>query len=187
MAVNTFDSGYIQGYSSGSWVGLSNNFTLTSSYQYQIEFYSVSSGPPYSNVVSGALKLNCSSGSGSATLSVSVSSTEHNVTDNLTSSSVSYSSGSWASFPLNAAQIAVINKAQYTSSYVGIKCASSTFQVSGAFSSYPPIIELTTSDGSIYVNVGGSWKQGIPFVNVNGSWKQGVAFINVGGSWKQGL
>ena len=40
--------------------------------------------------------------------------------------------------------------------------------------------------GSVRVNIGGTWKQGIPYVNVGGSWKKGVAYVNVGGSWKIG-
>ena len=41
--------------------------------------------------------------------------------------------------------------------------------------------------GSIWINVGGTWKQGEPWVNVSGTWKQGETYINVGGVWKQGI
>ena len=41
-------------------------------------------------------------------------------------------------------------------------------------------------DSSLSINVGGSWKKGIPYVKVSGVWKKGYAWVK-NGSWKQGV
>lgn len=46
-------------------------------------------------------------------------------------------------------------------------------------------IEVNFSN-SIYINVGGSWREGTPYINVGGSWREGTSWVNVGGSWKEG-
>lgn len=46
-------------------------------------------------------------------------------------------------------------------------------------------IEVNFSN-SIYINVGGSWREGAPYINVGGSWREGTSWVNVGGSWKEG-
>ena len=40
------------------------------------------------------------------------------------------------------------------------------------------------TNGNVYANVNGTWKEATMFVNVNGTWKEAQAKINVGGEWK---
>ena len=40
------------------------------------------------------------------------------------------------------------------------------------------------TNGNVYVNVNGTWKEATMFVNVGGTWKEAQAKINVGGEWK---
>ena len=37
---------------------------------------------------------------------------------------------------------------------------------------------------TVFVNIGGTWKEATMFVNVSGTWKEAQAKINVGGDWK---
>ena len=37
---------------------------------------------------------------------------------------------------------------------------------------------------TVFVNIGGAWKQGTMFVNVSGVWKQCFPKVNIGGVWK---
>ena len=37
---------------------------------------------------------------------------------------------------------------------------------------------------TVYVNVGGNWKQGTSFAKVNGEWKDGLTKMKVDGEWK---
>jgi hypothetical protein len=36
----------------------------------------------------------------------------------------------------------------------------------------------------LFVNVGGTWRDGDAYVNVGGTWKLGTPFVNAGGTWK---
>jgi hypothetical protein len=36
----------------------------------------------------------------------------------------------------------------------------------------------------LFVNVGGTWRDGDAYVNVGGAWKLGTPFVNAGGTWK---
>jgi hypothetical protein len=36
----------------------------------------------------------------------------------------------------------------------------------------------------LFVNVGGTWRDGDAYVNVDGTWKLGTPFVNAGGTWK---
>jgi hypothetical protein len=36
----------------------------------------------------------------------------------------------------------------------------------------------------LFVNVGGTWRNGDAYVNVGGTWKLGTPFVNAGGTWK---
>ncbi len=62
--------------------------------------------------------------------------------------------------------------------YMGLVCGSATDIV---------LTIQWESRSSLYLNVGGVWKQATPYVNVGGVWKQATAFANVGGVWKQGI
>ncbi len=36
----------------------------------------------------------------------------------------------------------------------------------------------------LFVNVGGTWRDGDAYVNDGGTWKLGTPFVNAGGTWK---
>lgn len=39
--------------------------------------------------------------------------------------------------------------------------------------------------GTVYLNVGGSWKRAVPHLNAGGTWKKSIAYTNSGGVWKR--
>ena len=41
-------------------------------------------------------------------------------------------------------------------------------------------------DNAVHINVGGTWKKGVPYVKVNGTWKAGKIYVNVNRTWKEG-
>ena len=99
-----------------------------------------------------------------------------------TISNYTHTANVWNEITLNAAQVTMVG-------------ANSTFYVQLSFYSSPDIyaaggnaIHLYVPDmGSIRVNVGGTWKLGIPYTNIGGAWKQGTAYVNIGGAWKTGI
>ena len=42
----------------------------------------------------------------------------------------------------------------------------------------------SSPDSLIWINVGGTWKQGTPFIKQMGTWRQGIPKIKIGGNWK---
>lgn len=71
----------------------------------------------------------------------------------------------------------------YTATSGGTKITSST---TVSITANQTLYAQWESAGTIWVNVNGEWKKGIPWVKVSGEWKQGVAKVNVNGSWKSG-
>lgn len=60
------------------------------------------------------------------------------------------------------------------------------FWSGGSGSSHNFIAGPDIVDNAVHINVGGTWKTGVPYVNVNGTWKAGKIYINVNGTWKEG-
>ena len=73
-----------------------------------------------------------------------------------------------------------------TGSYTGQALATALGRNISSSNQLVTIYANWESAGTIWVNVNGAWKKGIPWVNVNGTWKKGVAKVNVSGSWKSG-
>lgn len=70
--------------------------------------------------------------------------------------------------------------------------ATSSDATSGSTGSYTPTKDITLyatweKTTSAWVNVNGTWEQGIPWVNDNGTWKKGVLSANDNGTWKDGI
>ena len=124
--------------------------------------------------------LPASSGWFSATLYVGTNS--NNMWDNDLAATGTYTAGSWKEFTLTAGQLSVL--ANNSSSFIYLSVYEDPpFYTTGA--NAPHLV--VPDKGSIRVNVGGTWKLGIPYVNIGGAWKQGAAYVNIGGAWKTGI